>query len=56
MRQDSQAAIKVFEERPAYILSEDAIKCCNHADREKGGEKGNKKTRYGKLSLSRDAW
>lgn len=22
--------------RPAYVLSEDAIKCCNDADREKG--------------------
>lgn len=55
--QDSQAAIEVFEERPAYILSEDAIKCCNHADREKGGEERNKKKNlYGNLSLSRDAW
>jgi len=33
---------EVFEERPACILSEDARRCCNHADREEGGEKGNK--------------
>lgn len=41
---------EVFEERPVYILLENAIKCCNHADREKGGEKGNKKIWYGNLS------
>lgn len=35
---------EVFEERPAYILSEGVLKCCYYADKEKGGEKGKKKT------------
>lgn len=33
---------EIFEERPAYILSEGVLKCCYYADKEKGGEKGKK--------------